>query len=64
MSDSKQSVFDLTKEMISNHQKIDNIKIKMKDQKDEIKAYDERNAVIMGELKVHTEDDNLVPDGY
>ncbi len=64
MSDNKDSVFNLTKELLSNGQHIGNIKDKMKAHKDEIKAYDERNEVIMGELKVHTEDDNLIPDGY
>ena len=54
----RDNVYTLTKELCDNNQAIDNIKEKMKGNKDSIKAYDERNESIMDELRVRTEDDN------
>lgn len=52
---SKEEAYKLSKELISNNDAIGTIKEKMKADKENIKAYDERNEVIMGELRVHTE---------
>lgn len=56
---SKEEAYKLSTELISNNDAIDKIKEKMKADKENIKAFDERNGVIMGELRVHTEADNL-----
>ncbi len=53
----KQSeAFKLSKELIGNNDKMSAFRVKIKDLKESIKAFDERNEVIMGELRVHTED--------
>lgn len=57
--ESKNEAYKLSTELISNNDAIDKIKDKMKADKEAIKSYDERNGVIMGELRVHTEADNL-----
>ncbi len=49
--------YKLSKELISNNDAIDKIKDKMKEDKETIKSYVERNDTIMGELRVHTVDD-------
>ena len=54
-----ESAFILSKELIENIDKVSRVKSKMKGLKDEIKAYDERNEIIMGELRVHTEEVEL-----
>ena len=51
--------YKLSKELISNNDQIDKIKEKMKNDKETIKAFGERNEVIMGELRVHTEADSI-----
>ncbi len=54
MPNDKDSAFTLSKELISNNDAKDALKAKIKGYKESIKAYDERNDVIMGELRVHT----------
>lgn len=62
--ESKNEAYKLTKELISNNDAIAKIKDSMKADKDRIKAFDERNEVVMGELRVHTEADNLNANTY
>ncbi len=50
-------VYELTKELCGNNRMIGTLNAKTKGIKDEVKAFQERNVVIMDELKVHTEDD-------
>lgn len=50
-------VYELTKEMCTNNQRVSNLTAKIKETKDSVKAFSERNAEIMDELKVHVEDD-------
>ena len=52
-----EKIIDLTKEMCNNNRSIAKETAKMKGIKDTIKAFAERNAVIVDELNVHTEDD-------
>ena len=56
--DNVTEAYKLSKELISNNDAIVKIKEKMKADKENIKAFDERNEVVMGELRVHTEGDN------
>ncbi len=58
-SPQKDEVYKLTKELLDNKQHVSNIQIKIKCHKDEIKSYSERNEIIMGELRVHTDFDDL-----
>ncbi len=58
MADSMNEAYKLSKELISNNDKINAIKEKMKADKENIKAFEERNVVVMGELRVHTDDDS------
>jgi len=53
----KEKTFQLTKEMIHNNHLKGLNEEKIKGLKDINKSFDERNQVIMGELKVHTEED-------
>lgn len=62
--ESKNEAYKLSAELISNNDAIGKIKEKMKGDKETIKSFDERNAVIMGELRVHTEADNPNADTY
>ncbi len=56
-------VFDLTKEMCSNNRAIGKLITKTKGIKEAIKAHQERNATIMDELKVYTDEaDNIDTD--
>ncbi len=65
MRTNQEKVYDLTKEMCNNNRAIGNLTTKIKGIKDTIKAHAERNAAIVDELAVHTEDDNLKhPDTY
>lgn len=56
--------YKLSKELIGNNDSIDALKAKMKGHKESIKAFDERNEVIMGELRVHVEAEELKTDTY
>jgi hypothetical protein len=62
MANEEKKVFELTKELCSNNLFISNQTAKLKGIKDVIKSYSERNAAIMDELKVHTQDE-LEQDG-
>jgi len=64
MANSIEEAYKLSKELISNNDKIADIKEKMKAEKENIKAFEERNVVVMGELRVHTEDDNIATQTY
>jgi hypothetical protein len=59
--ENKNEAYKLSKELISNNDAIDALKAKTKGHKESIKVYDERNEVVMGELRVHTED---AEDGF
>jgi cell division protein FtsL len=59
MAHEQAKVFKLVKELTNNNRHISNQKLKAKEIKDAVKAYEERNDAIMDELGVHTEDDNL-----
>ncbi len=54
-----QSAYNLSKELISNQDHITALQVKIKGNKECIKSYLERNEVIMGELRVHTEEGNI-----
>jgi hypothetical protein len=56
--------YKLSRELISNNDAIGKIKESMKADKERIKAFDERNEIVMGELRVHTEADNLNANTY
>jgi molybdopterin converting factor small subunit len=60
-TENKEEAYKLSKELISNNDAIDALKAKMKGHKESIKAYDERNAVIMGEIRVYVEEDGAKP---
>ena len=59
MSTSIEEAYKLSRELLKNNDAIGALKAKMKDHKEGIKSYDERNEVIMGELRVHTGIGNL-----
>ncbi len=54
-----QSAYNLSKELITNQDHITALQVKIKGNKECIKSYLERNEVIMGELRVHTEAGNI-----
>ena len=62
--ESKNEAYKLSKELIENNDKMGELQGKIKGHKESIKAFAERNEVVMGELRVHTEADNLNPDSY
>jgi hypothetical protein len=62
--ESRNEAYKLSKELISNNDAIGKIREKMKGDKESIKAFDERNVIIMGELRVHVEAENLTPETY
>lgn len=64
MATKQEEAYKLSRELINNNDKIGLIKEKIKVDKENIKAYEERNVVVMGELRVHTEDDNINTDTY
>lgn len=64
MANSVEEAYKLSKELIANNDKIANFKDTIKAHKENIKAIEERNVVIMGELRVHTEDDDIDMQTY
>ena len=64
MADNKTEAYKLSKELIENNDKMAELQGRIKGHKESIKAFAERNEVVMGELRVHTEADNLSADNY
>ena len=55
MADNKTEAYKLSRELIENNDKMGELQAKIKGHKESIKAFAERNEVVMGELRVHVE---------